>query len=305
MKARSWFVAFFLFYLGSPCAAHSPALGAFVGNNPADLVQFEKWLGKPVDQIAAHAGRANWRDWIGSIKLPLDRWTPLDKPIAWTIPLFVDGGTLNDAAAGKYQVYYEQAAQILARSRPTDDVIYIRTGEEFNGDWMPWSATGREKEFIDAYRRFVEAFRAVSNRFRFEWNVNVRETRMNPVDAYPGDEYVDVIGMDFYYNIQWNPADSRVAWDEMVNAPYGLKWLEEFAAAHNKPTAYPEWGVNSDGAGPYIESAAKWFSNHNVLYQRLWNSDSEFRGKLSDGQFPNAAAAYLTAFGSNIRGRAR
>lgn len=134
---------------------------------------------------------------------------------------------------------------------------------------------------------------------------NARETRMNPVDAYPGDEYVDVIGMDFYYNIQWNPADSRLAWDEMVNAPFGLKWLEEFAAAHNKPTAYPEWGVNSDGAGPYIESAAKWFSNHNVLYQRLWNSDSQFRGKLSDGQFPNAADAYLTAFGSNIRGRAR
>jgi hypothetical protein len=88
-----------------------------------------------------------------------------NKPIAWTIPLFVDGGTLNDAAAGKYQVYYEQAAQILARSRPTDDVIYIRTGEEFNGDWMPWSATGREKNsstLIDAslkhFVRFQTAF---------------------------------------------------------------------------------------------------------------------------------------------------
>ena len=30
---------------------------------------------------------------------------------------------------------------------------------------------------------------------------------MNPADAYPGDEYVDVIGMDFYYNIKWNPTD--------------------------------------------------------------------------------------------------
>lgn len=83
---------------------------------------------------------------------------------------------------------------------------------------------------------------------------NARETRMNPVDAYPGDEYVDVIGMDFYYNIQWNPADSRLAWDEMVNAPFGLKWLEEFAAAHNKPTAYPEWGVNSTARGPILRA---------------------------------------------------
>lgn len=298
MDFRSYLAGFLLFCLGSSCSAHSAALGAFVGNNPADLIQFEKWLGKPVDQIAVHTGRANWADWVGSIKWSLDSWTPLNKPIAWTIPLFVEGGTLQDAAVGKYRKYYEQAAKILAGSRPTDNVIYIRTGEEFNGNWMPWSAAGHEQEFVAAYRQFVDAFRSVSNRFRFEWNTNVRETRMNPIEAYPGDEYVDVVGMDFYYNTQWNPANAAAAWDEMVSAPYGLQWLEQFAAAHGKPTAYPEWGVNSDGAGPYIERAAKWFASHNVLYQRVWNSDAAFRGKLSDGQYPNAAGAYIASFGS-------
>lgn len=305
MKVRSCVAAFWLLCVSSPCFANPPALGAYVGNNPADLVQFEKWLGKPVDQVAAHGGRVNWHDWIGSIKWLLGRWAPMNKPIAWTIPLFVDGGTLRDAASGKYRKYYEQAAQILAKSPPGDDVIYIRTGEEFNGDWMPWSAAGHEKDFIGAYRQFVDAFRSVSNRFRFEWNVNVRETRMNPADAYPGDAYVDVIGMDFYYNVKWNPADPHVAWDEMVRSPYGLQWLDEFAAVHGKPTAYPEWGVNSDGAGPYIESAARWFSTHNVLYQRVWNSDGDFRGKLSDGQFPNAAAAYIASFGGGTGTRRR
>jgi Glycosyl hydrolase family 26 len=303
MNVRSCLTALWLLCLVMPSSARSAALGAYVGNNPADLAEFEKWLGKPVDQIAAHAGRANWGDWIGSIKWLLDRWTPLNKPIAWTIPLFVNGGTLSDAAAGKYQAYYQQAAEILAKSRPVDEVIYIRTGEEFNGNWMPWSAAGREQDFIGAYRKFVDAFRSASHRFRFEWNVNVRESRMNPADAYPGDEYVDVIGMDFYYNIQWNPADPRAAWDEMVNEQYGLQWLEQFAAAHNKPTAYPEWGVNSDGAGPYIERAAQWFASHNVLYQRVWNSDADFRGKLSNGQFPNAGIAYIATFGADTKKR--
>ena len=115
--------------------------------------------------------------------------------------------------------YYEQAATILAGTRKSDNVIYVRTGEEFNGNWMPWSAVGHEQDFAKAYRHFVEAFRSISNRFRFEWNVNIRETRMNPVDAYPGDDddYVDVIGMDFYYNTKWNPTDPLKAWDEMVH----------------------------------------------------------------------------------------
>jgi hypothetical protein len=293
----SWLAALWLFCVASPCSAQPPALGAYVGNDPTDLIQFEKWLGKPVDQVAVHTGRANWNDWVNSIRWSLSRWTSMDKPIAWTIPFFADGGTLRAAAAGEYQIYYKQAAEILKDSRRDDSVIYVRIGEEFNGNWMPWSAAGHEQEFIEAYRQFVDAFRSVSNRFRFEWNLNMGETRMEPTNAYPGDDYVDVVGMDFYYNIQWNPTNATAAWDEMVHRPFGLDWLEQFAHVHKKPTAYPEWGVNSDGAGPYIQNAAKWFSNHNVLYQRVWNSNSAFPGKLSDGKYPHAAAAYISSFG--------
>jgi hypothetical protein len=298
MILRSCSAAFLFFYLGSACSAGSPAVSAYVGTSPSDLVRFEKWLGKPVDQITAHTGRANWKDWISSVRWSVDLWSPLNKPICWTIPLFADQGSLQDAAAGNYQNFYKQAATILAASRRSDDVIYVRTGEELNGNWMPWSAAGREQDFVKAYRNFVEAFRSVSDRFRFEWNVNVRETRMNPVDAYPGDDYVDVVGMDFYYNIKWNPTDPVKAWNEMVSDQYGLQWLEDFAAAHKKPTAYPEWGVNFDGAGPYIEKAAQWFSGHHVLYQSVWNSNDDFPGKLTDDQYPRAAAAYIESFGA-------
>jgi Glycosyl hydrolase family 26 len=298
MFLRSCLAALVLFLSAVSCSAGSPALSAYAGNSPEDLRRFEEWLGRPVDQITAHTGRANWKDWVSSINWSVKLWTPLNRPIVWTIPLFADGGTLQDAAAGNYRHHYEMAATILAGSRRSDKVIYIRTGEEFNGNWMPWSAIGKPQDFILAYRNFVEAFRSVSDRFRFEWNVNTRETRMNPADAYPGDDYVDVIGMDFYYNIKWNPTDPVAAWNEMVSGQYGLQWLEDFAAAHNKPTAYPEWGVNFDGAGPYIASAAKWFSDHNVLYQSVWNSNADFSGKLTDGQYPHAAAAYIDAFGT-------
>jgi beta-mannanase len=298
MLLRSLIAVLLFLNLGDPCSAGSPALSAFVGNSPSDVRQFENWLDRPLDQITAHTGRADWKDWIDSIAWSAKLWSPLNKPICWTIPLFADGGSLSDAAAGKYQYYYEHAARILAGTRQSDSVIYVRTGEEFNGKWMPWSAVGQEQNFVGAYRHFVEAFRSVSNRFRFEWNVNIRETNMNPADAYPGDDDVDVIGMDFYYNTKWNPTDPVKAWDEMVNDQYGLQWLEDFASIHKKPTAYPEWGVNSDEAGPYIERAAQWFSAHNVLYQSVWNSNDAFPGKLTDHQYPKAAAAYIESFGT-------
>ncbi|CAL78479.1 hypothetical protein; putative glycosidase, putative secreted protein [Bradyrhizobium sp. ORS 278] len=298
MPPRSSLAILLLLCSTVACFAGNSALGAYVGNDLSELKRFETWLGRPVDQIVAHTGRANWKDWVDSVRWSIGLWSPLDKPICWTIPLFADRGSLSDAAAGTYQDHYEQAARMLAQTRPRDVVIYVRMGEEFNGDWMPWAAAGHEQDFIRAYRNFVKAFRSVSGRFRFEWNVNVRETRMNAADAYPGNDYVDVIGMDFYYNTKWNPTDPDKAWTEMVEGPYGLKWLEDFAAAHGKPTAYPEWGVNSDTAGPYIARAAQWFADHHVLYQSVWNSNDAFPGKLSDGRYPAAATAYIRAFGA-------
>ncbi|QOZ32702.1 glycosyl hydrolase [Bradyrhizobium sp. CCBAU 53421] len=303
MPLRTSLAAILFLSCGVPCSAGPAPLSAFVGNSPSDLQKFEAWLGRPVDQIVAHTGRTTWKDWVDSIKWSVDLWAPFNKPMCWTIPLFADGGSLSDAATGQYQDHYVQAAKILARTRQSDPVIYVRTGEEFNGNWMPWSAAGHEQDFVRAYRHFVEAFRSVSDRFRFEWNVNMGETRMNPVDAYPGDDDVDVIGMDFYYNIKWNPENPAQAWDEMVNRQYGLQWLEDFASLHKKPTAYPEWGINSDEAGPYIERAARWFAGHNVLYQSIWDSNDAFAGKLSDRQYPAAAAAYVEAFGQTTYDR--
>jgi len=79
-----------------------------------------------------------------------------------------------------------------------------------------------------------------------------------------------------------------------------LQWLEDFASAHGKQTAYSEWGVNTDKAGPYIALAAQWFATHDVAYQIYWdsNTDPVMQSQLDNGQYPKAAAAYLAAFGA-------
>jgi hypothetical protein len=278
-------------------ARREPMLAAYVGNDPAALVQFEQWLGRKVDGHQVHTGVEDWKDWEDCIAWELDLWKQVDRPIFWSIPLIPRGASLQEAGRGDYEAHYRKAATTLAEGSAKHDRIFIRTGWEFNAKWTPWSAIGQPQNFVEAYRRFVETFRSVSNKFVFEWTPNIGDFGLDPELAYPGDAYVDVIGLDFYYNTNWETKDPVLAWNYMLARPHGLRWFESFAKKHHKPTAYAEWGVMTNDSAAYIRLAARWFAEHDVVYQSYWNSNDEFPGKLSSGQYPNAGAAYRELFG--------
>lgn len=272
-------------------------LGVFVGNQPSAVRKFEEWLGREVDGVLGYTGHASWADYDGSIGWSIQLWSVLDRKVLWSIPLIPKGARLAAAAAGEYDIHYRNAARKLAKSRPQDPVIYVRTGWEFNGDWFPWSAQDKPLDFIGAFRRFVTIFRSESPRFRFEWNVNIGDVGMDPESAYPGDGYVDIIGMDFYWNTEWDPQNPIDAFNSMVERKWGLKWHQDFAARRNKPTAYSEWGIMSNDGTLYIQKVQSWFASHKVVYQTYWDSDAAFKGTLSNGQYPASSTAYKDAFG--------
>ena len=272
------------------------SLGVYAGTTASGVRTFEDWLGKPVDFIAVHTDRVDWANWQNSILSGIQNFGGESAELAWTIPMFSDQGTLAGAAAGDYDAYFVKAAKTMLAGRPGDSAIYVRIGEEFNLSTWPWAAKGHEQEFIQAYRHFVDAFRSVSSKFKFEWNVNLGDFGMDPATAYPGDAYVDIVGMDFYYKLKWDSADPLTAWNTKVSQKYGLQWVEDFAKSHGKPTAYNEWGVDSDTAGPYVQKAKEWFDSHNVLYESLWDANQGgFNGEIDSGQYPNVAQAYRAA----------
>ena len=273
-----------------------PLVGVYVGNDAPAVGRFETWLGHPVDAVLGYTGNASWEDYDGSVGWAVGLWKDIDRRILWSVPLIPTGANLEDAAAGKYDDHYRKAAQTLASYRPQDAELFVRTGWEFNGDWFPWAAKGKGAAFAGAFRHFVMQFRSVSDRFVFDWNVNVGDVGMNPEEAYPGDDYVDIVSMDFYWNTQWDPADPQAAWDSMLNRKWGLMWHQTFAKAHGKRMAYAEWGVMSNNAGPYIERARAWFEQHDVVYHTYWDSNLDFKGKLSANQYPQAGSAYRAAF---------
>ena len=284
-------------------------LGVYIGDYASGVTAYTDWLGRSPDFVWANANQSSWRSEFSSLQWQVsEQMGTLPQTILYSIPILTQGANYAAAAAGAYNSYYKAMAQEMVKYLGTTREIIIRPANEFNGDWFPYSVpAGQEANFVAAWQQYVNVFRSVSSNFKFEWNVNWNTgTIASVTKAYPGDAYVDFIGMDFYYDTTWDPKDPVAAWNQKLTGygptSPGLNWLESFASTHGKPTAYSEWGVNSDTAGPYIALAQQWFASHNVAYQIYWDSNAAFAGQLDAGQYPDAAAAYVAAFGPGATG---
>ncbi len=272
-------------------------LGAYVGNSVVNIPPFEQWLGRETDVALTHVAFGSWSAFEGSAAyLSRDVWSQTDKPVVWSIPLNVTGSTLEQGATGAFNDQFRTVAQWIERYAQ-NETIYVRPGWEFNGHWIPWDADGHEQAFIETFRQFVDTFRSVSDRFVFEWTVNIGDFGVDPADAYPGDSYVDIVGMDFYQDPRWDPADPLSAFHQMESRPVGLTWLEGFAAAHGKPTAYSEWGLRGNDMAPYVELVGAWIDSHNVAYHNYWDFNGGGLGaRISDGSLPDTGRAFRNVF---------
>jgi hypothetical protein len=279
-----------------------PAVGVYVGNKPPDVSAFEGWLGRPVDAVLAYTGDKSWADYDGSVPWAVALWSGLDRSAMWSVPLIPRGASLELAASGAYNAHYRRAARQLAAFRPQDRTVYVRTAWEWNGDWFPWSVKASTvATFIAAWRQFVDTFRSVSPRFRFDWCPALGRTPFRWEDAYPGDAYVDVIGIDVYDESRWTGIDEPEArFAHQRSRSYGLDWVAAFAASRRKPISVAEWGVGGNGSGDnpvFVQRMHQWIAGHPVIYHAYWNSNADYPGQLSKGQHPRAAAKYRELFG--------
>lgn len=276
--------------------------GMYLGGTRADIGAAEQWLGSKVDMNVTFY---EYKDWAGF------KWAAGAAPTAakaqsatplMSIPLaMTTGGTLKAAAEHAYDSYYVDAAKKLVAALGTEEKIHIRLGNEFNETYFPWSAIKDPASFAQAYRNAVDAFRSVSGNFVFEWNIATGKTLMDPAKAYPGDAYVDYIGGDFYMNkANATTADANKIFQYLAETKYGLKWIEDFATAHGKQTAFSEWGMNSANGGPFIALAKQWFETHNVAYANYWESNAAFKGLLEGGQHGAAGELYKALFGTGV-----
>jgi hypothetical protein len=148
-------------------------------------------------------------------------------------------------------------------------------------------------------------------KFVFDWTIS-RGGGGSPQDAYPGDAYVDIIGMDLYdrtYNSKWSDPSKR--WNDYLNgrAPYtiGMKWHRDFAAAHGKLMSFPEFALSMQHVSTtnpdntlFVKEMHNWIHSNNVAYFSYFQNDTaKDQHRLMTGNFPNAARTYTQLFGSS------
>ena len=152
-------------------------------------------------------------------------------------------------ARGDQDARYLQVAERAVEGGFPDAII--RLGHEFNGEWPPYSSRGNELAFIAAFRHVRNLFAAVSPDFRFDWNAMRLDWSTAPA-AWPGDEYVDIVSMDIYWRVDpGQPSWRQGAWERQYLAV--LQSHRDFAIAHGKPVAYPEWAVEGADAPEFID----------------------------------------------------
>lgn len=265
---------------------------------------FSKWFGRRPDRVLDFM---SWDALLANASWSMRCWSNAGvKRITYSVPMLPDDGsaTLAQGAAGEFDDLFRNFAQTLVDTGYARAVI--RIGWEFNGEWYPWAASKDPASWIAYWRRIVTVMRAVPGaRFQFDWCPGNGWTNFLAEDAYPGDEYVDIIGLD-EYNASWNPntLTPEQRWNEQLNQRHGLRWHAQFAASRGKPMSFPEWatGERRDGKGAgddsyFVEQMAEWIATHNVAYHNYWDYNAPiFRSKLSDGSHPRAAEAFLKKF---------
>ena len=286
--------------LGPPqsVAPLDPGFAMYSDVDPADHAQADAWLGAPVDYQLVSFNQSSWSEFANSIPWATDLYK--DSYNLWSVPLAAQQGTLPAVVAGTHDATFTNAAnRILAAAatgQPSNTPILIRTGWEFNllsQEQRAFDAAGNPTPgvYVDAFRRVVGLFRAVSNRFRFVWCANVgpaTENGLTVTDCYPGDGYVDYVGLDIYADVAYTNAGNAGFDGFEFHRTWGagLDWLASFGAAHGKPVMLNEVGVNSELLWRWLDKIIKWSDANAVVFFGYWNSDAAFPSKVSDGSLP-------------------
>ena len=321
----------------SPAAAGTtaqPAFGVYrwgaankTGGAKANVV-YSQWLNRPLvwaedfeptDQWENNIEGGGWqlgewRDWkkalpgrrlVLSVPLLPGDWNrhgakggaEKGQPVSWTA-----------AANGDYTEHFTKLAQNLVQYGLGDSIV--RLGWEFNGGWYTFRASDNPKAFAKYWGLVVTAMRAVpgAEKMQFCWNPASASLQFPAEQAWPGDEFVDIVGVDLYdqswakdtYPLPANGSPEEIlkrqqkAWNDVLcNGDHGLMFWKKFADAHHKPLSIPEWGVCQRGDkhggndNPYfVEQMSKFIldpANHVAFhcYFDVWAGDGNHQ--LSPG----------------------
>lgn len=295
-------------------APHRAMTCAYTSHSEAALARFDALARKRARCAVVFANTATtWADWERPWFLNHQRdadwaaWASapgqrrrLVITISMLPPTLAGRNWRREAARGRFDGHAQALARNLVAAGLGRSVI--RLGAEMNGDWNPDNVGHTPRDFrlwTRAWRHEVLAMRSVRGaRFRFDWNVNAAVRPIPLASIYPGDDVVDIVGVDAY---DQGVSARRDRWREIYGRPLGIRAVLRFAKAHHKPLSIPEWGLapRSVGSGggddpSYIRGIANVVRHNRVAYEAYFYK-GPFAAQLDKS--PASLRAYRRYFG--------
>jgi uncharacterized protein YchJ len=284
--------------------------GVFTNGSAAEYNEaFGDFRGRPLDVVTTWPDRVTWNDIIEPNNV-YQAYSGQPYTMVFGIPPIPenDGATMEDCAAGAYDSKWERFGQTMSDLNLGSSVI--RLGWEMNGDWFLWGSSQTDPKvpvnpttFAKCYGEVVTSIRVTAPNLKFDWNINRGSSAgmsgNSVLDAYPGDKYVDFVGIDNYdIWVDWENSD-----DSQLDGDQGLQYWLNFATAHGKKLSVPEWGLFGEGKNgghgdnaDFIQHMYDFFAANadHIGYEAYFNEYSDYisNSLFAPVQMPAASARY-------------
>jgi len=204
-------------------------------------------------------------------------WVDTTKAIVNTVKELLPGGKAHEAYTDKLKLIAGMAQKAKGADGKLVPVIF-RPFHEMEGGWFWWGRPYRTNgEFKSLWRFTVEYLRdtlGVHN-FLYAFSTDCKfKTREDYLIDYPGDNYVDVLGMDEYWDFRPDGANNPLLAAEKV------KVLSDLAQEKNKIAAMTETGLESITDSTFFTKTllpVLRYQGSKLAYIMLWRNDNHMK----------------------------
>jgi mannan endo-1,4-beta-mannosidase len=226
--------------------------------------------GLPFSVQAKRVKEAYQRGGINSFSWHMDN--PVDSLTAWdttrrTVADILPGGAFNTA----YEQYLNRAAQYLLTLKGNDGEpipILFRPFHEMTGDWFWWGKnTCTPDEFKKLWQFTISYLRNTWNLHNLlvVYSTADFKSEREFMERYPGDEYVDFVGVDSYC--------LKDVYAYRQNLDRQLTLLDTIAAHHQKLSCLAETGyLNISQPNWWTTELLPVISAHQLSYLLVWRN---------------------------------
>ena len=224
----------------------------------------------PYDKIIELANQNTANNGINTFSLHPDRFDrntgSWDKGPG-SVQAILPAGTKHDV----YKKYLDDMAsklQLLKLPNGKPAPFIFRPFHEMDGEWFWWGTTScTDQEFITLFKFTIDYLKSKNLPNMVVCYAPGYSTNANDyLKRYPGDSYVDILGIDAYHLSTAQYSNNGANWDYNKTK---LLMLQQIGQQKNKPIAWTETGQQNLTSNTYFSDLTNFINQNNFKFSYI------------------------------------